>query len=58
MASALIFSGAHLDPLTFIPLLILGAVFAYLYDRTQSLIAPAVAHALTNAVSLMILLAL
>lgn len=58
LASALIFAAAHLEAVSFIPLLFLGVVFAYLYDRTESLIAPAVAHALTNAISLIILLAL
>jgi membrane protease YdiL (CAAX protease family) len=58
LASAFIFAAAHLEAVGFIPLLFLGVVFAYLYDRTDSLVAPAVAHALTNAVSLVILLAL
>jgi hypothetical protein len=47
--SGAVFGLAHLDLVGAVPLAALGMVFAYLYERTGSLTAPAVAHGLTNA---------
>ncbi len=56
LASALIFAGGHLTLVGFLPLALLGLVLAWLYERTGSLLVPAVAHGVFNAFSVAIML--
>jgi membrane protease YdiL (CAAX protease family) len=47
--SGAVFGLVHLDLVAAVPLTALGMILAYLYERTGSLTAPAVAHGLVNA---------
>jgi len=58
IASGLVFSVSHLNPTAMIPYLLLGILFAYLYERSGSLLAPAVAHGAFNAYTLVVVLAI
>ncbi|MHB1843554.1 MAG: CPBP family intramembrane glutamic endopeptidase [Deltaproteobacteria bacterium] len=51
LAQALLFSLVHLDPIGFLPRLLLGAVFGWLVALTGSLWPGVFAHALNNGVS-------
>ncbi len=57
-ASAAIFAVAHLLWIGLVPYLLLGLLFAYLYERSGSLLAPWAAHGAFNGFNLAILLAL
>jgi membrane protease YdiL (CAAX protease family) len=57
MGSGLVFAAGHLSAGAFPPMLILGILLAYLYERSGSLLAPAVAHGAFNAFNLAIMLA-
>lgn len=46
--SALLFAGVHFYVINFIPVFLLGLVFAHLYERTGTLSAPIIAHATVN----------
>jgi len=50
--SAILFASVHDAWSDRVPLFVLGAVFAWLYERTRSLVAPIVAHAVNNAIAL------
>ncbi|HEX4835994.1 MAG TPA: CPBP family intramembrane glutamic endopeptidase [bacterium] len=52
VTSALFFAGAHLQPVEFLSILILGMILAYLYDFTGSLIPGMIAHGVNNLVAL------
>lgn len=56
LLSSAIFSLAHLNLPAFIPLLLLGIVLAYVFERTCSLLPCFVIHALNNGVALLPLL--
>jgi membrane protease YdiL (CAAX protease family) len=56
--SALIFAVGHMSWAGLLPYLLLGLALAWLYERTGSLLAPAVAHGAFNAFNLAILMAL
>jgi hypothetical protein len=58
LGSALVFAAGHLTAATFPPMLILGILLAYLYERSGSLLTPAVAHGVYNAVNLALMLAI
>ncbi len=58
LASAAIFAVIHMSWGGLIPYLVLGLVFAYLYERSRSLVAPWAAHGAFNGFNLAILLAL
>lgn len=58
LASGAVFALAHLTWVGLAPYLLLGAVFAYLYERSGSLVAPWAAHGAFNAFNLAILLTL
>jgi len=55
--SAVVFGLAHLDLASVATFAVLGVVLAYLYERTGSLVAPAVTHGLVNSVSTLLLMA-
>lgn len=52
VTSALFFASAHLQPVEFLPILILGMILAYLYDYTGSLIPGMIAHGVNNLAAL------
>ncbi len=58
IVSALLFAVLHLDPGGMLPLFCLGFVFAYTFERTQSLIPSLVAHGLWNSGTFTLLLLL
>ncbi len=49
--SSLVFAAIHASLMTLVPLTVLAIIFARLYDHTNRLIAPIVAHSLFNAVN-------
>ena len=54
MSSAL-FAAAHLEVTFFVPAFILGYLFAYLYQRSNSIWPGMIIHALVNALAMAIL---
>lgn len=58
LGSAVVFGVGHVGWVAFLPYSLLGALFAWLYERSGSLVAPAVAHGAFNAFNLAILLVL
>jgi membrane protease YdiL (CAAX protease family) len=58
LASGAVFAVGHLSLAGAIPYLLLGLLFAYLYERSGSLVAPWAAHGAFNAFNLAVLLAL
>jgi hypothetical protein len=56
LASALVFAVGHLSVTRVVPYLLLGLLFAYLYERSGSLVAPWTAHAVFNAFNVAILM--
>ena len=55
--SSLLFMAAHVEPLSFPPLFVLGLMLAWLYHRTRALWAPMLVHFLNNAIAVGVLLA-
>ena len=53
--SALLFAFAHLNVAAFIPILLIGVAFCYVYWKTGSLVPSMVAHMMNNAVALITL---
>lgn len=53
--SAFIFSAIHLQVYGFVPRLLLGALFGYLYVWTKNLIYPIIAHFLNNSITLLLI---
>lgn len=53
LASAAIFSLAHLNLVAFVPIVLLGVFLAYLYERTGSLVPSMTAHAVHNTIMLL-----
>lgn len=51
-----IFGVLHFQPLFTISLILVGIILAYLYERTESLVAPMLAHALYNGIVILITL--
>ena len=49
--AALLFAAVHANLVTFVPLTVLALVLTALYERTNNLLAPIVAHALFNALN-------
>jgi len=56
LVSAIVFGVLHFEPLSLLSLSMVGAIFAYLYERTESLFAPMLAHAVYNGVVILIAL--
>jgi len=52
IASSLLFALAHLNAQAFLPILLIGVGFCYVYWRTGSLVPSIVAHAMNNALAL------
>jgi membrane protease YdiL (CAAX protease family) len=53
--TSLLFALIHLDAMIFIPLFALALALTWLYEKTDNLLAPIVAHSLFNAANLVIL---
>ena len=51
VGSALLFAVVHLDLVVLVPLFLLGLALAWLYERTNNLLAPMAMHAMVNAIS-------
>jgi membrane protease YdiL (CAAX protease family) len=49
--TSLLFAAVHTNLVTFLPLLVLALVLTALYERTDNLLAPIMAHALFNALN-------
>ena len=52
LISAGLFAVLHLQPLTTLPIFLLGLIFAYLYHRSESIWPAVIMHILTNGLSL------
>jgi membrane protease YdiL (CAAX protease family) len=52
---SLVFALIHGDAAVFIPLFVLSLALTYLYEKTDCLLAPIFAHALFNAVNLVLI---
>jgi membrane protease YdiL (CAAX protease family) len=52
---SLLFALVHATPSIFIPLFVLALALTWLYEKTNTLLAPIFAHALFNAVGLVLL---
>ncbi len=50
--SALLFAALHMDPVAFLPILGLGLLFGWVYERTGSLAAPIAIHVFHNGIML------
>jgi len=57
-ATSLLFASVHLNLATFVPLLVLALLLTALYERTNNLLAPVIAHLLFNALNFATLLLL
>jgi membrane protease YdiL (CAAX protease family) len=56
IGSALLFAVIHLDLVVLVPLFLLGLALAWLYERTNNLLAPIAMHATVNAISVVLAL--
>jgi len=54
-ATALVFAGVHLNLATFAPLIVLAIILSWLYEATDNLLAPIVAHSCFNLVNFFLL---
>ncbi|MCI0748039.1 MAG: CPBP family intramembrane metalloprotease [Verrucomicrobia subdivision 3 bacterium] len=52
--SSLLFAAIHLNLMTFLPLLFFALVLIWIYERTDTLLAPIVAHATFNSINFLI----
>jgi membrane protease YdiL (CAAX protease family) len=55
-STALIFAVIHHSAVIFVPLLVLGLMLAWLYDKTNNLLASITAHSVFNAINVVLLL--
>ena len=53
--TSVLFAAIHLNVVIFIPLVFLGCVLTWLYERTDSLLAPIVTHGVFNATNFLML---
>ncbi len=56
IVSGIFFSFLHYNTAVFVPIFFLGVVFAYVYERTQNLLAPILLHAAHNSAVLILIL--
>jgi membrane protease YdiL (CAAX protease family) len=52
LISAALFAVVHLQPLTMLPIFLMGLIFAYLYQRTESIWPAMIMHFATNTLGL------
>jgi membrane protease YdiL (CAAX protease family) len=55
-ATSIAFAAIHMNVAIFIPLVFLGFVLTWLYERTDSLLAPIATHAMFNATNFFMLI--
>jgi hypothetical protein len=53
--TALLFAAIHFNVMTFVPLTFIGLALVWVYERTDNLLAPIVAHAFFNATNFLIM---
>jgi membrane protease YdiL (CAAX protease family) len=53
--SSLLFATIHANAMTFVPLTMFALVLVWLYERTETLLAPILIHALFNAANFTLL---
>ena len=53
--TSVLFAAIHMNVVIFIPLVFLGCVLTWLYERSDSLLAPIVTHAVFNATNFLML---
>jgi membrane protease YdiL (CAAX protease family) len=53
--SALLFGAIHANAATFLPLVVLALILVWLYEKTDNLLAPIVAHSLFNTINFIML---
>jgi membrane protease YdiL (CAAX protease family) len=56
LLSALVFTLFHLEPYQIPPLLVIGAILAFIYERTRSLVPVIILHGLNNAFYMLVLM--
>ncbi|MGQ3684159.1 MAG: lysostaphin resistance A-like protein [Candidatus Loosdrechtia sp.] len=56
LTTAFLFATVHMDLFAFLQIFILGILLGYVYEKTQTLIAPIVVHILHNSLTLIFLL--
>ena len=56
IGSAVLFAAIHLSLVLFVPLLLLGLALAWVYERTNNLLAPIAMHATVNGISVILAL--
>jgi membrane protease YdiL (CAAX protease family) len=56
--TSLLFAAVHMNLVTFVPLAVLALLLTALYERTNNLLAPIMAHVLFNALNFAMLLML
>lgn len=54
LLSGVIFAAVHMDPIAFLPLMVLGAAFGYLYHATGSLRVCIAIHVINNAAAMLL----
>ena len=54
--SSFLFALVHLEPYSFIPIMIIGWLLAYLFEKTKSLMTPIFLHAVYNLILILIML--
>jgi len=55
LISAALFALMHLDPINFLPIFVFGSALAWLSRKTESILSVTAAHAVNNAVAIMLL---
>jgi uncharacterized protein len=56
IGSSVLFGVIHLNLVAFVPIVLLGLILAWLYDRTRNILAPIVLHSVFNAINVGIFL--
>jgi len=54
--SAIVFAAIHFNPPIFLPLLVMGLLLAWLYKKTNNLLAPITAHSVFNTINVILIL--
>ena len=56
VGSALLFGVIHLNLVAFVPIVLLGLILAWVYERTRNIVGPIVVHAVFNGINVAIFL--
>jgi uncharacterized protein len=52
--SSLLFAAVHIHAATFVPLFVFGLILAWLYERTDTLLAPILTHSMFNTINFLL----